>query len=1120
MNQIIPSNRADRLGNTLGNTPSRHVFARKGLYSGVSGFCMTDTKCAKAVTIISVVSRRIHLTCIEQTRCDFLRPIQVITRTFCVWLTIALLLSTLSSGADRSRAISQFTHTSWTAKDGLPGPVRAIAQTQDGYLWLGTEAGLYRFDGLQFVLWAPSNGERLPGISVGSLHAAEDGSLWIGFGTGGVSRLYRGRLTSYPPGEGVPLGGILSIVSDHSGTVWIAGEYGFSRFRQGRWHAISADEGYSAPAAQTLLVDHHGTLWVATDGYNFHLSKNPTRPNTVLFLSPGADRFSTTGVDFGQVWQMTEAPDGGVWAADTSGHAVERVSNPSERNSLPVVDEWPLCLLFGSDRSLWIGLIDHGIRRIRDITQEKPTFVDSFQASDGMSRGLVYSTVYSTLEDREGNIWFGTGSGLDRFRKDKFTPYSAREGLIPDQRIALTSTADGSVWLVDYGGDSVRQFRGDHSTSVELPRYSRADTTRILSLYADRDNDVWLGGSFQIAHRSGRTFAFTAIPALTAGEMVEAITKDADGNLWVTATKSGTVGAVFRQNRRTWTDVRAVADLPHFRCRVLYGDPLGRVWLGFEDGEVALYEQGRFHLYSSKDGLFDGRVLTITSDRSGNTWIGGVGGLSHFESGHFTTLTKENGLPGGSVAAIIEDGDGYVWLAGGLGVLRVTALELTKALHSQSHRLEGLLLDANDGLRGLPRQGEPFPVAARGKDGRIWFATTEGVAVIDPQHISKNGLPPPVNIEEVKADDQTFAPSPGLRLRPRTRNLQFKFAALSLVDPGRVRFRYRLEGFDDNWRGPVSERQVTYTNLPARSYRFHVIACNNDGVWNEEGATLEFAILPAFYQTDWFLLVCFAAGACLVWVGYRWRLRSTTARLDSQYQERLAERTRIAQDLHDTLLQGCISASMQLSVANRQLPADSPAKSLVSDVLELMNHVVDDGRNAVRGMRLSGGDSDDLEVAFSRIPRELAVQEPIRFRVIVEGQVRPLHPVIRDEVYRIGREALVNAFRHAQATNIEVELEYSNRELRVCIRDNGSGIDSLVLRSGREGHWGLSVMRERAAKIGARIKVWSGAEGGTEVGLSVPSHIAFRQHSPRGLRRLVRFGPRRDSDSAAKRESE
>jgi len=289
---------------------------------------------------------------------------------------------------DHRRAISQFTHTAWTAKDGIPGPVRAIAHTQDGDLWLGTEAGLYRFDGLQFALWQPAPGERLPGVSVLALHRAEDESLWIGFGTGGVSRLYKGHLTSYLPGDAVSRGGILSIASDHSGTVWIAGQYGFSRFWHGRWEPVGPEQGYPAPSAQTMLLDRSGTLWVATDGFNFDLSQDPVRPNTVLFLAPNAERFSRTGVAFGQVKQITEAPDRSVWAADASGHAAKRLSNLSALDSVRAADDEVTCLLFGTDRSLWMGLIEHGIRRIAD-PQDKTAPLDRFQPGDGLSNGGV-----------------------------------------------------------------------------------------------------------------------------------------------------------------------------------------------------------------------------------------------------------------------------------------------------------------------------------------------------------------------------------------------------------------------------------------------------------------------------------------------------------------------------------------------------------------------------------------------------------------------------------------------------------------------------------------------------------------------------------------------------------
>jgi signal transduction histidine kinase len=338
---------------------------------------------------------------------------------------------------------------------------------------------------------------------------------------------------------------------------------------------------------------------------------------------------------------------------------------------------------------------------------------------------------------------------------------------------------------------------------------------------------------------------------------------------------------------------------------------------------------------------------------------------------------------------------------------------------------------------------------------------------------------------------------------------------LSLTDPERVQFRYKLEGFDDHWRGPVSAREATYTNLPPRRYTFRVIACNNDGVWNEQGAALDFAIAPAFYQTSWFLLLCVASAGSLGWMGYRWRVRQVRARLNLRFNERLSERTRIARELHDTLLQGFLSASMQLHVAVDRLPAESPEKPRLNRVQELMRIVIDEGRNAVRGLRTSVADSGDLEKAFARIREDLETHEEIGFRVIGEGQARLLHVVIRDEVYAIGREALVNAFRHSGATQIEVEVEFAAKHLRILIRDDGRGIDPELLQAGREGHWGLSNMRERAERIGAQLKVRSRAGTGTEVELSVPSAIAFqadpKERHARGLARLWALRQRKPS---------
>jgi signal transduction histidine kinase len=343
----------------------------------------------------------------------------------------------------------------------------------------------------------------------------------------------------------------------------------------------------------------------------------------------------------------------------------------------------------------------------------------------------------------------------------------------------------------------------------------------------------------------------------------------------------------------------------------------------------------------------------------------------------------------------------------------------------------------------------------------------------------------------VSADGAELVLGESVRVPAGHRRITIRFAGLSLSVPERVRFRYRLEGFDRSWSEPIAARDAVYTNLGPGSYRFRVAASNRAGLWSGAEASLRVVIEPAVWQTWWFRLAAALSAVLALFGAYRLRLRRLAGRLNMRFEERLAERTRIAQELHDTLLQGVLSASMQLHLAVDELPEESPHKPRLGRVLALMGHVIGEARNAVRGLRSPEGPADDLEQAFSRIQQELGLPADGRFRVVVEGAARPLHPVIRDEVYRIGREALVNAFRHSRAHSIEVELRYTPAQLRVLVRDDGRGIDPEVLRSGREGHWGLAGMRERAEKIGARLRLWSRASAGTEVELSVPGHVAY-----------------------------
>ena len=444
------------------------------------------------------------------------------------------------------------------------------------------------------------------------------------------------------------------------------------------------------------------------------------------------------------------------------------------------------------------------------------------------------------------------------------------------------------------------------------------------------------------------------------------------------------------------------------------------------------------------------------------------------------------------MSGIVEDDDGFLWLACALGILRVSPAEIEKALTTPSYLIEGLTIGASDGLRGLPRQREPFPTAARAADGRLWFATTGGIAIIDPKRLATNPVPPPIVIESIKADDRVWSRVDQPQLPARTSNIEIRYAALSLTDPERVRFRHKLDGYDEDWRGPVAERQVAYTNLPPGTYRFRLTASNNDGLWNTEGSTLTFTILPAFYQTTWFrasLLLVLGLGC---WTAYLMHMRQVARRLKLRYEERLAERERIARELHDTLLQGACGLVLQFQAVADQIPPSQPTRQLMDDALDRADRAIAEGRKSVEGLRTGVDDNSDLADAFTRVGRELANGTGPELKVIVEGQARPLHVVVRDETYWIGREALINAFHWAGATHLEVELIYGQHELRLRCRDDGHGIDPAVLSAGRTGHWGMQGMRERATHMGGHLEISSRLGVGTEVDLNIPGSTAYR----------------------------
>jgi signal transduction histidine kinase len=519
----------------------------------------------------------------------------------------------------------------------------------------------------------------------------------------------------------------------------------------------------------------------------------------------------------------------------------------------------------------------------------------------------------------------------------------------------------------------------------------------------------------------------------------------------------------------------------------------GRVWFGYDNGTIIVIDDGNIQLLSPK-GHFE-NILAING-RGRHIWVGGSSGLAFFDGSSFRPVIPADAGALGTVWGIEETSDGGLWLGAAQGVIHIAESEVQRFLSDSSYRVRYELFDSSDGLPGTFRwgwsQGE-----AQGTDGRLWFAASNGLAWLDPAHISRNTLPPPVVIQSLTADDKLYPYWASPALPALTGHLEIKFTALSLSIPERDHFRYKLEGYDNDWRDIGTQRQASYTNLSPRKYRFRVIASNNDGVWNEAGTTLDFSVLPAWYQTIWFRSLCVAAFGVFLWTLYQLRLRQLARQFNMTLEARVNERTRIARELHDSLLQGFQGLMFRLQAVRDLLPGrPSEAMQALDIALDRGDKAIAEGRDAVSDLRESIFRDRDVSEALTALSEELAAPSDngaVPFvRVLVEGKPRELNPVLRDEIYRIGAEALRNAFRHAKAQKIEAEITYGDSEFLLHVRDDGSGIVPEVVSQGvRAGHWGLPGMRERTESFGGKLEVWSERGTGTEIKLAVPASTAY-----------------------------
>jgi ligand-binding sensor domain-containing protein/signal transduction histidine kinase len=1003
--------------------------------------------------------------------------------TVCVllWCPRALAL-------DPTLDVSQYAHTAWISRDGfLPGAVYAIAQTPDGYLWLGTQSGVVRFDGVRAVPLPLPPGQQLPSTAVGALLTARDGTLWIGT-LDGLASWKNGQLTEYPA---LAHRTVLALLQDRDGTVWaggFGGPTGILCAIRGGSTTCYGDDGSLGTAVASLYEDSDGSLWVgAATGLWRWRPGPPTRylatPISVGGKMTQGDHGSDLLVALGSMRQL-------------AGTGVTDYRLPNVPSPLDAVT-----VLRDHNGGLWIGTVAHGL-------------VHSYAGKTSMftyNDGLSSERVFALFEGREGTIWVATADGLDEFRDLPVTSLSVKEGLSSATASSVLAARDGSLWI----GTADGLNRRDHGRTTIYRRRSNPGLPgdNIHSLFEDAHGRIWISSSSGLAvFDKGKFTAVSSVPTATTN----AITGDNHGGLWLslfgTANDYGLVHLVGEKvvEHVSWRELGGGPGTG------LVPEPDGGIWTGLLSGGLACFRAGQIqNLPLSHDRASARKVLDISRDRDGSMWAATANGLSRIKDGRVETLTTANGLPCNTVHWIIEDDLSSYWLFTQCGLLRVARTDMEAWVADPTRTIRPTTFDVADGIHLVPILKGFRPAVTKSSDGKIWFVNGDTLSFIDPSRIAINTLPPPVHIEQITVDGKAHDARRGLRLPPHVRNLDIDYTALSLAVPGKVRFRVKLEGQDKGWRELVNVRHVEYTNLPPKHYRFHVLACNNSGVWNEEGAALEFVIPPAWYQTNWFRALCAATFLALLWAAYQLRVRQLAHQFNMRLEERVSERTRIARDLHDTLLQSFHALLPRFQAAIYKLPEGAvEARTTLETAVDQASQAITEGRDAVQGLRMSTVEKNDLAVAIRTIGEELASAETNesapKFDVVVEGTPRNLHPLLRDEVYRLATEALRNVFRHAQARNVEVEIRYDATSFRLRVRDDGKGIRSEVLREhGREGHYGLRGMKERAKLVDGELTIWSKVDSGTEIELIIPASRAYAKPP----RRLWYFGKRSTTES-------
>lgn len=952
-------------------------------------------------------------------------------------LSLLVLLGASTSTAAPPKRITQFHLTSWSQEQGLPSStVLSISQSKNGYLWLGTTTGLIRFDGLRFTV--PDELKSLRGAAAIILCQLIDptGTLWLGTNGGGLLRYDGKSPQAFSLTQGLPSPTVNALHFDTQGVLWVGTSKGLVRFLKGRFdrHVLTDSVWSICKATDSgLLVATFGSGLVHVDEAGVKLIEGlPSRDARTVFRTrdgttwasvPGHGVYYTRQNQWVQlapanktlldVWSMVEDPEGNLWIAAGAGGL-----------------------------SRWDG------KQLETLSE---------------SSGLAHAYVLHLLLDAEGNLWAGARSGLTRLRNDKLTVFTIAEGLTSNMLGPMLELEPGR-WLVGTQRSGAAYWNRKDYRATAIPPLK---DHKVFAIHRDPAARIWLGTDHGLARIENGQVQINPDHASLPSPFVFSLADAGGGRLWV-----GTLSGLCLYQAGSCQAFPRDSQIPQRALFALHLDKKNALWLGYGEGTLCRYDTQSVRCWGDQDGFDGGDVFDIEEDEAGAIWVASMNGLARIKNDKITWLHQQQGLPFNAVYGITRDRSGGWWLSSGEGLFQTTIAELRKALSSPQPGIQGRHFTRFDGMLSATATAGIQPAASLDSAGNLWFPTNQGAVFLTPGNLAFNRRPATALVEEVVVDGKLLPSASQITIPPGARNLEIHYTAPSLMAPERIQFDYQLEGYDKAWVPAGNRRVAFYTGLPPGPYSFRVKATNNDGLWGPISAPLQLQQQPYLWQSDWFRVLVVIAAVALIWLWNRRRLQVAQQRFDAV----LAERTRIARDLHDTLLGDFAGFRMQLGALSLD-PNQSVAGSEIAKVVSKMGHSLREARDAIQLLRSGEGQTEEFPDLIRVVCKNLAETNSIPLEFELEGQIAPLSTPARDCLYRVVVEAVRNAVKHSGAKCIKVQLTYEPNSIRAKVSDDGCGFDTE--QQNPTASFGLKGMSERAKAAQAQFHCHSSPQGTT-----------------------------------------